>query len=193
MNAKVEAASKPRTRRKARDAESVEALAALLPEPADEPEFGEADTGEDAKPEPDAGTGPAARRRANQNTQRAESLAACAPLERDILAARRKALSTLTGIAAVALLGLGAYGSITGKGTAMTAAAAALVVVACLLCWPRERSMTRTEYLSLPHTQARNGRLRCIHCSSLGASLTEVQSWQARRHECPKCRKLLFR
>ena len=192
MNAKVEAAAKPRARRKARDTESVEALVALLPDPADEPEGGEADTGEDAIPEPDAGTRPAARRKANQNAQRAESQAACAALQRDILAARRKALRTLTGIAAVALLGLGAYGSITGKGMALTAAAAALVVVACLLCWRRERSLTRTEYLSLPHTQARNGRLRCIHCSSLGASLTEVQAWQGRRHECPKCRKLLF-
>ncbi len=192
LNAKVASAPKPRTRRKARDPESVEVVAAVLPEPADEPEDGELETGEDAQPQPDAGTAPAARRKANQTAQRAESQAACAALQSDILAARRKALSTLTGIAAVALAGLGAYGFITGKGMALAAAAAALLVVACLLCWRRERPMTRPEYLSLPHTQARNGRLRCIHCSSLGASLAEVQSWQGRRHECAKCRKLLF-
>lgn len=91
------------------------------------------------------------------------------------------------------LAGLLAYGSITGKGTMLAAAAAALLAVACLLGWRRERPLTRAEYLSLPHTQARNGRLRCIHCGSLGASLAELQSRQGERHECPKCRKTLFR
>ena len=223
MNAKVASAAKPRTRRKARDPASIDVVAAVLAEPGGGLEDGEVESGEvesgevgradlergdvetgdietgaseageKAPSAPDAGSGPAARRKANQGIQRAESQAACAALERDILAARRKALSTLTGFAAVALTGLGGYGLAGGRSMALMAAAAAFLALVGLLFWPRERAMTRAEYLSLPHTQARNGRLRCIHCSNLGATLTEVQSSQGRRHECPKCRKLLFR
>ena len=140
----------------------------------------------------DARNGTAARRAANRNAQRAESQAAFVTRQRDIADARRKALSTSTGIAAVALLGLIAYGLGTGDSAILASAALPLLLIVCLLCWRRERPLTRTEYLSLPHTQGRNGRLRCIHCSTLGMGLAEVQALQARRHACRKCGELLF-
>jgi hypothetical protein len=151
------------------------------------------DAEEDAAQEPVAETGPAAKRKANQAAQRAESLAALAALDECISASRRQALSTSTGMSAVAALGLAAYGSIVAKASLLAAAVAPLLLMVCFLCWPRERALTRGEYLSLPHTRGRNARLRCIHCSSLGPGLAEVQAWHGRQVECPKCRRVLFR
>jgi hypothetical protein len=169
---------------------------------AGEPVAGEAIAGEAVTDEafadegssaaPDGKTGPAARRTANRNAQRAEAQAALVALRRDVVAARRKALSTSTGIAAVALAGLVAYGLGARNGAILASAAVPFLLIACFLCWPRERTLTRTEYLSLPHTQGRNGRLRCIHCSTLGIGLAEIQALQAGRQECPKCKELLF-
>lgn len=192
----MEAAAKPRAPRKARERTTPQARdqgpAETQPPGTDEPQGEALDAVEETAPASETNTGPASRRKANQTAHRAESQAAFAALDHDILTARRKALSTLTGIAAVALAGLLAYGSVTGNSLMLAAAAAAFLAVICLLCWRRERPLTRAEYLSLPHTQARNGRLRCIHCGSLGASLAEVQSRQGGRHDCPKCRKTLF-
>jgi hypothetical protein len=166
-----------------------------LVEPAVEPDLDQADLDaeEDAAHHPLAGTSPVERRKANQAAQRAESQAAHAALEESIIASRRQALSTAIGISAVAALGLAAYGSIMAKASLLAAAVAPLLLVVCFLCWPRERALTRAEYLSLPHTRGRNARLRCIHCSSLGPDLAEVQAWHGRQAECPKCRKVLFR
>jgi hypothetical protein len=131
-----------------------------------------------------------AKRAANQAAKQAESQAAWRALASRIGAGRRRTLSTLTGVASVGMLGIVAVGVSGRSGSILASAVVPLLVIVCCLFWPRQRDLTRAEYLALPHARSRNGRLRCIHCGALGATLPE--SGAARRYDCRKCREILF-
>ena len=159
---------------------------------ASESEAREPAVGEEATPVGDEKPGQAARRAASRTAQRADSQAAFQALKNEITEARRKALSTLTGAASVSMLGLVVFGLIGGSWKLMAFAAMPLLLMACFLCWRRDRALTEAEYLSLPHSQARNARLRCIHCWSLGVDLREARALNQKRLDCPKCGETLF-
>lgn len=208
------AAARPTTRRAAKRQEPAAArepdAALILPLPAKvksagsaarDPEDGEPGIVEDLAKEPvadepapatDEKAGQAAKRRANRAAQREESLAAWQALDGGITEARRKALSTLTGASSVAMLGLAALGLIDNRGNVLALAVVFLLLTVCFLCWRRDRRLTQAEYLSIPHSRSRNGRLRCIHCGDLGASLREAEASRTARYDCAKCGENLF-
>ena len=162
-----------------------------------EPRISEPQTGdspEDQEPTPAGDEKPsqATQRGANRAAQRAESQAAYHALKSDITEARGKALSTLTGVSSVSMLGLAAFGLISKSWGVLALAAVPFLLTVCFLCWRRDRALTKAEYLSIPHSQGRNGRLRCAHCWDLGASLHESQASHIERYDCSKCQKNLF-
>jgi hypothetical protein len=135
---------------------------------------------------------PTDRRKAARATRQAESRVALQALEAGIIEARRRTLSTLIGFSAVAAVGTVAFGLVGARHESLVFALVPLALMVCGLCWRRERALTRAEYLSLPHSEGRNGRLRCIHCGTLGDPAREAQAMEQRRRDCPKCRTLLF-
>ena len=159
---------------------------------ASESEAREPAVGEEATPVGDEKPGQAARRAASRTAQRADSQAAFQALKNEITEARRKALSTLTGAASVSMLGLVVLGLIGGNWKFLAFAAVPFLLTVCFLCWRRDRALAEAEYLSLPHSQARNGRLRCIHCWSVGVDIREAHALNPKRHDCPKCGEKLF-
>lgn len=139
-----------------------------------------------------AGANATDRRKAARETRQAESRLALQALEAGIFEARRRTLSTLIGFSAVAAIGTAAFGLVGDRSGALVLALVPFALMVCGLCWRRERALTRAEYLSLPHSQGRKGRLRCIHCGTLGDPAGEARLTEDLRRECPKCRVLLF-
>jgi hypothetical protein len=188
--------------------EEVESTAAFLPPLPRKALPGELDArgaGEDPRsseePEPvveapespdDKSSSQAARRGMKRHARRAEAQAALAVITSEIATTRRKTLSTLTGISSTAVLGLATFGLIGKDWRILVMAAVLLVLTFCLLCWRRERALTLSEYLSLPHSRSRTGRLRCVDCGALGPGLAEIEALPVGRYHCAKCREQLF-